>query len=124
MGSRSEVGDTTLWNVKIRRGWRPESLYVATNLASGGGTAFTVDEDMPPVIVIGASAARNVRLPAVSAANANLTYTIISRSTTTTGVLTLLSATGAALSPAVTIAQNAQKTVTLIAGLGWRVLSA
>ena len=65
MGSRSEIIDTAMANVRLRRERRLESLYVATNLTSGGGTAFTVAADMPPVIVIGASAARNVRLPAV-----------------------------------------------------------
>ena len=81
---------------------------------------FPLNADMPPVIMLGASAVRDVLMPANDASIHGLCLTIMSNSTTTTGVLTLKTSADAALSPAVTIPQNASVEMIYVHGVGWR----
>ena len=117
MGTRSEHISGAVADATIRRGRKEAVLYLAGNVADN----FALSADMPPVIVLGASAARDILMPANAAANDGLCMTIISNSSTTTGVLTLKTSADAALSPAVTIAQNLSVEMIYIAGIpGWR----
>lgn len=116
MGTRSELIDAATERVKIRTG-RYESVMIITgNVADN----FPLNKDMPPVIVLGASAARDILMPAATSAIDGLVLTLISNSTTTTGVLTLKTSADVALSPAVTITQNLSVEMIYIHGIGWR----
>lgn len=116
MPSRTEVADTAIYNTPIRRRRIEEVMRITGNIADN----FAINADMPPVIMLGASAARDILMPAATSKNHGLCFTIMSNSTTTTGVLTLKTATDAALSPAVTIAQNLSVEMIYIHGVGWR----
>lgn len=117
---RSEVIEAgALVNTPIRRGRREEIMEIIGNIADN----FALSADMPPTIVIGASAVRDVLMPPDATTPKGTILTIISNSITTTGVLTLKTSADAALTPAVTIAQFA--TVEMIhlggtGGRGWR----
>ena len=116
MGSRSDVIDATLAGTRIRRKRIEETLVIPGNIAAN----FQLSAEMPPVIMLGASAARTIRMPTGSEAINGLCLTLMSNSTTTTGVLTLNTSTGAALSPAVTITQALSAELIYIHGVGWR----
>lgn len=116
MGTRSEVINAPLADTRHRRG-RFEEVYVAPgNLADNFALAAT----MPPTIVLGATAARDVLMPAGSADIHGLCFTIINKSAVTTGVFTLKTATDAALSPAVTLTQVVSVEMMYLHGIGWR----
>lgn len=116
MGARTELLDTAMRNVSIRSGRKEETLNVPGNLADN----YALSATMPPVIIIGATAARDVLMPPDDAANDGLCLTIISKSSVTTGVFTLKTSADVALSPAVTIAQNLSVEMIYLNGLGWR----
>lgn len=116
MGTRSELIDGVIANSPIRRMRKEQMLVISGNVSDN----FAMDADMPPVLVCGASAARDILMPANSADINGLCFTIISTSSTTTGVLTLKTSADAALSPAVTIAQNLSVEMIYIHGVGWR----
>jgi len=116
MAQRTETADAALINCKIRRKRFEQVMRLVGNIADN----FVLTADMPPVIVLGASAARDVLMPANDAANDGLCFTLLSNSTTTTGVLTLKTSADAALAPAVTIAQNLSVEMIYIDGIGWR----
>ena len=119
MASRSNIADCDLENTVTRKGLRAASMVITGNVSAN----YQITTDHPPTIALGASAARTIRLPAAAANIDGLTYTLMSNSSTTTGVLTLNTATGGALSPAVTIAQNLAVTVRYVHGLGWRKIA-
>lgn len=116
MGSRTEQFDSAVANVAIRRRRIEEILLITGNVADN----FPIVDTMPPVIVLGASAARDILMPAATARNHGLCFTLISNSSTTTGVLTLKTSADAALSPAVTIAQSLSVEMIYIHSIGWR----
>jgi hypothetical protein len=116
MASRTEVGDTRLWNNVYARKKREAVTIFIGNIADN----FPITADMTPIIVLGASAARDILMPANSIDIDGLCITIQSNSTTTTGVLTLKTSADAALSPAVTIAQSAGVSMIYLHGIGWR----
>lgn len=116
MASRTEVEGTSIANTAIRRRRIEEVMIITGNIADN----FQISDNMPPVIVLGASAARDVLMPAATSKNHGLCFTLISNSTTTTGVLTLKTSADAALSPAVTIAQNLSVEMIYLHGIGWR----
>lgn len=116
MASRTEVADTALSNTRIRRRRVEEILLITGNVADN----FPIVDTMPPVIVLGASAVRDILMPAATARNHGLVFTILSNSSTTTGVLTLKDSADQALSPAVTIAQALSVEMIYIHSIGWR----
>lgn len=116
MGARTELLDTAIANCPIRRGRKEQVLEIFGNVTDN----FPLTADMPPVILVGSSAARDILMPANAAANQGLCFTIISKSSTTTGVLTLKDSGDSALSPAVTIAQNLSVEMIYLHGTGWR----
>ena len=116
MGARTELLDTGIANCTIRRQRKEGIMRIVGNVADN----FPVPANAPPVIVLGASAARDILMPAATSANDGLTFTFISNSSTTTGVLTLKDSADSALSPAVTIGQNLSVEMIYIHGVGWR----
>jgi hypothetical protein len=116
MGTRSELIDGVIANSPIRRGRKEEILVIAGNVTDN----FPITKDMPPVIVLGASAVRDILMPAATSSIHGLCFTLISNSSTTTGVLTVKTSADAALSPAVTITQNLSVELIYIHGTGWR----
>lgn len=106
MATRSDQADHNARNVYLRGG-RREGVFVVPYAANASiADNYPLTATMPPNIVLGASAARDVLMPAGSVDIDGLILCLISRSSTTTGVLTLKTSADAALSPAVTIAQN------------------
>lgn len=119
MGQRTEHAGGAIMDSAIRRGRREEVLIITGNVADN----FQLATGMPPVIVFGASAVRDVLMPADNALLKGLTFTLMSNSSTTTGVLTLKTSGDAALTPAVTIVQNGSVEMIHLGGtgnLGWR----
>lgn len=116
MGTHTEHIDSAQSNVRIRRRRVEEILYIPGNTADN----FPLSADMPPVIVLGAATAIDVLMPAATVANQGLCFTILSNSSTTTGVITLKTSADAALTPAVTIAQNASVEMIYVHQIGWR----
>lgn len=116
MAGRTELYDAHLSNCKIRSKRAEGVLRIVGNIADN----FPITADMPPVLAIGASAARDVLMPANDENNDGLCFTIVSTSSTTTGVLTLKTSADAALSPAVTVAQNLSVEMIYIHNVGWR----
>lgn len=116
MGTRSEHIGSSLADVSIRRGRYENPMVITGNIADN----FPITKDFPPVIVLGASAARDILMPAPTSSINGLCFTILSNSSTTTGVLTLKTSSDSALSPAVTIAQNGSVEMIYIHGTGWR----
>lgn len=116
MASRTPQADADLYNCKIIAKRKEGVLRVVGNIADN----FPITADMPPVLAIGASAVRDVLMPANDVENDGLTFTIISTSSTTTGVLTLKTSADAALSPVVSIAQNLSVEMIYLHGIGWR----
>jgi len=116
MGQRTEHVGAAIMDAPIRYRRIEEILYLAGNVADN----FPIVKDMPPVIVLGASAVRDILMPAATSANQGLCFTIISNSSTTTGVLTLKTSADAALTPAVTITQNSSVEMIYIHQIGWR----
>lgn len=123
MGSRSEVGGAALWDTKQRRGMKLDYFVAPFAANSSIADNYPLAMTMPPLIVLGASAARDVLMPANDAAYDGLLLTIMSNSINTTGVLTLKTSADAALSPAVTLVQFAAKTMVYLHGIGWRQYS-
>lgn len=113
---RSELIDTALANCAIRRRRVEQTMKIVGNVTDN----FPVTADMPPVIVCGASAARDILMPAATSRNDGLCFTFISNSSTTTGVLTFKDSADQALSPAVSIAQSLSVELIYIHGIGWR----
>ena len=116
MSQHSEITNAPLSNCPIRTGRKEEIMFIPGNVADN----FQVAAGMPPVIVLGASAARDILMPAATTGNHGLCFTFISSSTTTTGVLTFKDSADQALSPAVSIAQNLSVELIYIHGVGWR----
>lgn len=116
MASRSNIVQADLYDVTIRAKRKEAVMRIVGNVADN----FAVSAEMPPVIVLGASAARDILMPAAAAANDGLTMTFLSNSSTTTGVLTFKDSADSALSPAVTVAQNLSVELIYIHGIGWR----
>lgn len=116
MGTRSEHISGNMAEVSIRRGRYENPMIITGNIADN----FPITKDFPPVIVLGASAARDILMPAPTASINGLCFTLISNSTTTTGVLTIKTSGDQALSPAVTIAQNLSAELIYLHGIGWR----
>lgn len=116
--SRQDSNDNRLINPTFERGVKSAHVRISGNVTDN----LAIPVNGPPVWFIGASAVRDILMPALSSTPNGTEFTFISTSSTTTGVLTFKTATDAALSPAVTIVQNAA--VTLIKHpTAWRVKS-
>lgn len=112
MGSVTEVHNTRLVNVVFANQLRMQSTAIALT-ATG-----TITKNHPPMMMISATAARSIKLPA-NADSEGLVFYVYNTSAATTGVLTFLTATGAATSPSIVLAQN--EGVTLMNnGSGWK----
>src|SRR5262245_1238527 len=116
MPSRTEIEGAHIMNSPIRRQKRDVTLTLVGNIADN----FPITTQFPPVIVLGASAARDILMPANDIANDGLRFLFISNSSTTTGVLTLKTSADQALSPAVTIVQSASQEMVYVHGVGWK----
>lgn len=116
MGQHSEIIGAVLADTKWRRGRFEEVYNVPGNIADN----FPLAQTMPSTILIGATAARDVLMPAAAASMHGMILTITSKSSVTTGVLTLKTSTDAALSPAVSMVQFASVEMQYFHGIGWR----
>lgn len=116
MATHSEISHTSFRETRHRSGRYEEIMVITGNIADN----FPLPRTAPPTIVLGASAVRDILLPAAAADMDGLIFTLISNSTATTGVLTLKTSADAALVPAVTIAQGASVQVQYVHGIGWK----
>lgn len=120
MVDRTNQRDANAANILMLRKRREAVTVLTGNIADN----FPVPADATPVLVLGASAARDILLPANAEENDGLIFTFISNSSTTTGVLTFKTSADAALSPAVTLVQNAMKSFIYIHAVpGWKQYS-
>lgn len=112
MASKTEIEDTKAMNVKFMHQLRLQHASIAFT-ASG-----VITKKHPPLLFLSATAARNVRLPA-NADSEGLVFIAYNTSAATTGVLTFTTATGAATSPSIVLAQN-EGVVLANSGAGWK----
>lgn len=118
MPSRTEVEGTRISNTVQGK----KDLQEVTLITGPIADNFALSLEMGPVIAIGATAARDVLMPA-DADSAKARLTIINISAVTTGVLTLKTSADAALVPAVALTQGVGVTLVHLGGTsrkGWR----
>lgn len=112
MSSKTEIEDTKASNLKFMHQLRLQHATIALT-ATG-----TITKKHPPLLFLSATAARSVKLPANSDSE-GLVFAVYNTSGVTTGVLTFLTATGAATSPSIVIVQN-EGVVLANNGSGWK----
>lgn len=114
MASRTAVADTDLSNVVITKGFKLGQLTV--ELVADN---YVITADHPPMLYIDpAAAARDVLLPAISAATAGLTF-IVFNTGTATETITFKDSADGALTPAPAIVGN-EGIVLSNNGVAWR----
>jgi len=113
MASRTEVGDTSIFNSKVQRGLKLESLTI--ELAADN---YPITANHPPVLLIDPTTNRDVLLPAINAQTAGLTF-IIFNTGEAGEAITVKDSTDTALSPSVVIQGNEGAVVTNN-GVAWK----
>lgn len=117
---RSELIDTSLANTLHRRKKCDETLVVTTAIADN----YPLSADMPPVVALFASAARDVLMPPNASTPKGMRMTIVNLSVTAAAVLTLKDSADGALVPAQTVAINSAVEMIYLGGsgtTGWRL---
>lgn len=119
MASRTEVGDTSLFNILIRRLLKMEVFRVTL------GAALTLTVNHPPIVVVDSGGVgRNILLPLESASKG--LFFFIS-SVNAAGVLTLRnsadSVTYGTIDPGAVQGATAEKSVCWCDGVNWYVLT-
>lgn len=115
MASRTEVGDTNIFNAMHPRRVKMEVLETVPT------DNFALQADFPPCLIFTPAAAVDVLMPAASADIRGLMFFI--SNVGAGGIITLKTSADAAFSPAITIAANASAIV-ICTGTTWRELVA
>jgi hypothetical protein len=116
---REEVIDTFIANCVYRRKKQDGCLVVTSAIADN----YPLNIEMPPVIALFASAARDVLMPSNASTPIGTRLTIVNLSVTAAAVITLKDSADSALVPAQTVGINDSVDMIYLGGsgtTGWR----